>query len=134
MTRILAIAPKFGRYLVSGGTAAATHFAVLIALVEAAAVEATVASAIGFVLACAVNYTLQYGFTFGSAVPHAVAGSRYAAVTSATLLVNTAIFWLLASMIGVPYVVAQVFATGVVVVLNFFINMHYTFAGHALRD
>jgi putative flippase GtrA len=115
------------RYLVAGGTAALVHFAVLIMLVELADVDATIASMIGFCLAVIVNYTLQYHWTFEMSEPHGRILTKYIVITFTMLGVNTIIFWVLYEQVGVLYLVAQFIATGVVTVLNFLINKHYTF-------
>lgn len=115
------------RYLVSGGTAALLHFIVLISLVELADVDATVASMTGFCVATLLNYTLQYHWTFELSEPHNRIFTRYVLITFTMLGVNTIIFWILYAKLSVLYVVAQVIATGVVTILNFLINKHYTF-------
>jgi len=117
----------FIRYTVAGSMAAIAHFAVLWVLVEWRGVYPTYASAIGFCVAMFVNYSLQYYWTFRATGPHGVLFSRYVAVTLAMLVVNTMIFWLLNEPVGMPYLVAQVVATGCVMFLNFTINRRYTF-------
>ncbi len=118
----------FLRYAVSGATAAATHLAVLIGLVELYRVDATLASTIGFCAAIAVNYTLQYYWTFTTRTGHRAAFIRYLGVTLGMLIVNSALFWLLHIAYGLDYRVAQIAATSVVMVANYYINRRYTFA------
>lgn len=115
------------RYLVAGGTAALLHFIVLISLVELADVDATIASMTGFCVATLLNYTLQFHWTFELSGPHGRIFTRYVLITFTMLGVNTIIFWVLYAKLSVLYVVAQVIATGVVTILNFLINKHYTF-------
>ena len=118
----------FLRYAVSGATAAATHLAVLIGLVELYRVDATLASTIGFCAAIAVNYTLQYYWTFTARTGHRAAFIRYMGVTLGMLIVNSTLFWLLHIAYGLDYRVAQIVATSVVMVANYYINRRYTFA------
>jgi putative flippase GtrA len=118
----------FSRYLVSGSLATLTHFGVLILLVEIWGTRPTLASAIGFTVSIFVNYTLQYHWTFRSAVAHRVAFARYLVVTVTMLGVNTGIFWCLNELLGVLYILSQVVATGIVFLFNFTINHHYTFS------
>ena len=118
----------FIRYVAAGSLAAIAHFAVLWALVEWFDVYATYASAIGFCVAIFVNYSLQYYWTFRAAGPHAVLFLRYLVVTLSMLGVNTLLFWILNEAAGVYYLIAQVIATGCVMILNFTINRRYTFA------
>ena len=107
--------------------AAIAHFTVLWILVEWFDTYPTYASAFGFCVAIAVNYSLQYYWTFRVKGPHRVLFSRYLTVTLAMLGVNTLIFWLLNESVGFPYFIAQVVATGCVMFLNFTINRRYTF-------
>lgn len=118
----------FLRYAISGAIATAAHFAVLITLVELYAVDATLASSIGFCTAIAVNYTLQYYWTFATRGGHRTAFARYLGVTVVMLVVNSALFWFLHVAIGLDYRVAQAAATSVVVAANYYINRRYTFA------
>jgi putative flippase GtrA len=121
----------FIRYSISGGVAAVAHFGLLIILVEWTNTNPTLASAIGFCIAIFVNYTLLYHYTFKAVGSHSVMFTRYVIVTVAMLGVNTTIFWILNEQQDVPYLMAQVVATGIVVMLNFNINRLYTFKSSA---
>ncbi len=121
----------FIRYLIAGGTAAGVHFLVLIALVELLAIYPPMASAIGFVIACAVNYTLQYHWTFKANGSHKVMLTRYTMVTLITFVVNLLIFWFLYEKLNVLYLISQFISTGVVTLINFIINKHYTFKSNS---
>jgi putative flippase GtrA len=121
----------FLRYLGSGSTAAAVHFAVLIGLVEALALDPTPASALGFAAATAVNYTLQYYWVFGSGDDHRRTFARYLAVTLSMLALNVVLFRLILTGLGWWYPLVQAVVTGVVMVLNFLLNRHFTFRAAA---
>lgn len=121
------LAGQILRYGIAGGTAVATHLAVLAALVELFACPATLASALGFACATPVNYVLQHRFVFGSSRRHDVALMRYLTVTFTTLGLNTAIFWLLYSGLGLYYLLAQIGTIAIVVPLNFAANRTFTF-------
>jgi putative flippase GtrA len=116
----------FLRYVVVGGSALALHLAVLRGLLWTRACAPWAASAIGFVIACAFNYTLQRLWVFRSDRSHAVALPRYIAITTVMLGVNTVLFATLFGF-GVPPLVAQTITTGCVFVLNFFANSRFTF-------
>lgn len=116
------------RYGIAGSVAAATLFAVLALLVEVFGIMETLASAIGFVCGVVVNYTLQHRFVFARARGHGLYFPRYLAVTAGTLALNTALFWLLSSGLGIFYLASQVITIGVVVPINFAINRSFTFA------
>jgi putative flippase GtrA len=117
----------FIRYVISGAIASAAHFSLLILLVELISMNATLASAVGFGVAIFVNYSFQYHWTFRADGPHGVLFARYIIVTFAMLGVNTGIFWFFNVQLDVPYLLAQVVATGIVVLFNFTINLRYTF-------
>jgi len=118
----------FLRYVISGGTAMAVHFAVLIVLVELVGTDATLASATGFCTASLVNYTLQYYWTFKAQGAHRVTFFRYVGVTSMTLVINTVLFWFLNVHVGMGYLGAQAISISVVVGINFYINQRFTFS------
>lgn len=117
----------FFRYVFSGGTATAVHFLLLIVLVETVHANATWATALGFCLACAVNYLLQYYWTFASTGAHRIVAFRYAVITLAMLALNTLLFWMLHEKLGIAYLLAQALATSAVLIGNFTINRLYTF-------
>jgi len=118
------------RYLVSGATAAAAHFGLLIALIEFLTINPTLASALGFTAAVFINYSLQYYWTFAieSQGMHQVIFTSYLLVTFFTLSLNTALFWTMNELMGFQYFYSQVFATGFVLIVNFLVNNKYTFS------
>ena len=118
----------FARYVVVGGTAFLLHVAILEVLLAAGLPSATAASAIGFVAACVVNFTLQRTVVFHSRRGWRMAALRYVVVTLAMLGVNTVIFFMLNAWLGVPPIAAQAVTTGAVFVLDFFCGRHFTFA------
>jgi len=118
---------QLARYLASGGIAAESHFLILCALVEGGGVTHLVATVIGFSAAIAVNYTLQYYWTFNVKARHLVTFGRYLAVTFVMLCLNTALFWLFNMYLGVGYLLAQVCATALVTAINFAVNRSFTF-------
>jgi len=122
------------RYVVSGGTAAVVHFLVLTALVELFGVNPTLATSIGFVLASIVNYTLQYHWTFDADGPHHVMFTRYASVTAVTLSINAGLFWTFTNIFDIHYLIAQVISTGLMVIVNYLINKHFTFVSLAEKQ
>jgi len=118
----------FARYIVSGGIAAIVHFGLLVLFVECIMLTPTLASSLGFIAAIFVNYSLQYYWTFSVSGSHRIFFIRYLSVTLLTLGINTFLFWILNVLMGVHYVISQIAATGVVVIVNFGINQRYTFS------
>jgi putative flippase GtrA len=117
-----------GRYFVAGSAAVGVHFLVLILLVELFAADPTLATTCGFAVGLVVNYLLQYHWTFRAEDAHSKRFPRYLAVTLLMMGVNALVFWGLEGPAGIPYLMAQGVATGVVFIFNFVINKHYTFA------
>ena len=71
------ILPQFTRYGLSGGTAVATHLAVLMILIELAGSPPILASLLGFACATFVNYRLQHRFVFSRSRSHSSYFPRY---------------------------------------------------------
>jgi len=120
-------------YTISGGLAALVHFLILIALVEKTTINPTIASGIGFCMAIIVNYNMQYHWTFKSSGSHRTIFIKYVIVTFIMLGVNTIIFWFLFEKQELVYLIAQVIATGTVMLMNFAINKNYTFASSKIK-
>ena len=118
----------FFRYSVSGGIAVTVHYFVLIMLVELLAMDATQSSALGFISAVPVNYMLQYHWTFKAQGRHTSTFTKYIFITLIGMLLNTFVFWILYTSLGVWYIYSQAIATGVVLMVNFVVNRFYTFA------
>ena len=115
------------RYLIAGGSAASLQLLLVIGLVEVFDAVPLIATSVGFVVGGLINYVLQYYWTFEADGPHHLMLTRYALVTAGTLLINDAVFWLLTEKLGVFYIFAQVSAIGLMVIVNYLINKHYTF-------
>jgi putative flippase GtrA len=118
---------QFILYGLSGSAAAATLLLVLVVLTELGGVPSTLASALGFVCALPVNYTLQHRFVFKKSSGHILFFTRYVTVTLLTLALNTCLFWALTTVLGVYYVVSQAITLGIIVPLNFVVNRSFTF-------
>ena len=105
----------------------------LVVLVEVALSPAVMASWLGFSCGSIVNYALQHRFVFSRSSCHGLHFRRYVAVTLATMALNTALFWVLSSGLGVFYVASQVITIGCIVPINFMINRNFTFADLPVR-
>lgn len=123
-----ALLAQLVRYGLAGSAAALTHLVVLVLLVELAGCPKTLASALGFAAATPVNYGLQHRFVFRRRGRHGRFLARYLGVTGATLGLNTVLFALFTTGLGVPYLPAQVGTIGIIVLVNFTLNRQFTFA------
>jgi putative flippase GtrA len=123
----LAVAHKFLKFLIVGGLCTALQYVILIALVEGLSVSATLASTVGYVVSSAVNYYLNYSFTFRSDAEHGRSIPRFLLIAGCGLLLNGAITYLGITLFGLHYLLAQVAATIVALLWNFLANLRWTF-------
>jgi len=114
-------------YMTVGAVGTAGHYATLIALVSAAGVDPVAGSACGFVVGAVINYFANHRFTFRSRKRHATTFGQFFLVALFGLGVNTGLMALLIGVGGIPYLAAQVAATGAVVLLTFVLNRAWTF-------
>jgi putative flippase GtrA len=121
------MAPQFVRYAGAGAIGTAAHYAVLIALVQLAGIAAVAASTAGAVAGALVNYGLNYRFTFASDKAHVHALPRFAAVALGGIALNALVMAAVLAVFGPHYLVAQVVATGAVLVAGYVANRAWTF-------
>jgi putative flippase GtrA len=110
-----------------GLVAAVAHYGVLILLVEIGAMQPVIATLWGFLAGAAVSYVLNRRFTFRSDRPHRAAAPRFLAVSTGGFVLNGLVMWLLNEGWGMPYLLAQVIATLIVLFWNFTANLLWTF-------
>lgn len=112
---------KLVRYLISGGTAAASNLAALFFLVQFGHVQYLKASVLAFVMSVVVSFTMQKFWTFHDRPVHDVHAqfARYLVVILANLALNTALVYLLVEMANVWYLAAQFMATVVIAVTGY---------------
>jgi putative flippase GtrA len=122
------------RYTLAGGAAIVTHLAILSLLIELTQINKTLASAIGFACAIPVNYLLQHFFVFHSSGAHGIRFARYILVTLSVMMLNALFFWILAEVLKIQYVIAQLITTALVFTINFVSNRSYTFSNLDRRD
>jgi len=119
---------QFLRFLFVGVIATVIHYSVLITGVELVGMDPVPASGLGFALSAGVNYVLNRRITFRSNAAHGRAMLRFAVVILAGLAWNVLLMHLLTDRMGYPYLLAQVFTTGVVLIWNFCGNALWSFA------
>ncbi len=121
---------KLVRFALVGAVATGIQYAILVVLVRGAVTGPTVASCIGFVVSAGANYSLNYRFTFRSRNRHAGAIVKFLLLAGAGLALNAGLMRLLTAL-GWNYILAQLCATGVVLLWNFFGNSLWTFSERA---
>lgn len=118
---------QFATFFGVGALATALHYAVLVALVQAAGADPVAAALAGYCAGGLASYWLNRTRTFRSDRPHAEAGWRFAAVMAVGFLLTWGLMTLLVDRLGLPYLLAQMAATGVVLVWNFIAHKWWTF-------
>ena len=119
---------RFGGFLGVGALATALQYVILLLGVEGFHANPVVASTVGFALSSVANYSLNRRYTFRSQRRHASAAPRFAIVAIAGLLLNALLMVVFADRAGLPYLVAQVCTTGIVLVVNFSAHALWSFA------
>ena len=119
--------PQFVRYGGAGAVGTAAHFAVLAVLVQLAGASPVGASTAGAIVGAIINYALNYRFTFASRRAHHVALPRFVAIAAMGIVLNAVVLWAALAFVRPHYLVAQVAATGAVLVAGFFANRKWTF-------
>ncbi len=119
--------PQFIRYGGAGAIGTAAHFAVLATIVQLAGAGPVGASTVGAIVGAIINYALNYRFTFASRRSHHVALPRFLAIATMGIVLNAAVLSAALAFVRPHYLVAQVAATGAVLVAGFFANRKWTF-------
>jgi len=117
-----------------GAIGTAAQYLVLVLLVEGLAVNPVLASTLGFGLGAIVNYLLNYHYTFRSDKSHLEAAGKFFSVALVGALTNSLLMYLGTDWLGLNYLLAQVLATGVVLIQNFLLNRYWTFAAPVKPD
>lgn len=123
--RIQLIESRIARYFLVGCLAATIQFAVMNVGVEAFAIQKPIATTVGFLVAVTFNYGVQRRFTFSSDAPHKHVAPSFLAAACVLAVVNVVLFSLLIGHIN--YIIAQVFTTLAVFLLNYEFNRRFTF-------
>ena len=124
-----AVPDRFFRYAAVGAVATAAHYAILVGLVEAGWLAPARAAAVGAWVGAQVAFAGNAAFTFRGAGAGASVGSwlRF----QVTAVVGAALSFAIVAAgtrLGVHYLIAQVVATLVALVVTFEINRRWSFA------
>ncbi len=122
---------QFAMFVLVGCAAAVGHYGLLVVLVELAGAPAVPASAAGFVVGGVISYLLNYRFVFNSDGQHLPTAGRFLAVATTGLALNSAIMWVLTHWLPLHYLLAQVIATGTVMLWSYGANRFWTFGTKA---
>jgi putative flippase GtrA len=112
-------AREFAAFAVVGAAATLCHYAIMVALIEAAGVGPVAASCVGAVAGALVSYRLNYTHTFASTQRHVVALPRFTLVAMLAFVANGALLAAILRSTSMPYLVAQGLTTLAVMTLTF---------------
>jgi putative flippase GtrA len=118
---------RFVRFSAVGTIGTAVHYATLVLLVQRIHIDPVGGSAVGFIAGALVNYALNYRFTFESNKRHGEAMAKFFSVALVGLGVNALIMAVTVKLFGLYYLLAQILATGAVLIWNFAANHAWTF-------
>jgi putative flippase GtrA len=118
---------QFAAFVAVGLAAAVVHYGLLIALVETGAALPVPATLAGYVAGGVVSYALNRRFAFESRRRHREAAWRFALVAAVGFGLTGLFMSVLNGVLGLPYLVAQVLTTGVVLFWSFLAHRLWTF-------
>ncbi|AWI75772.1 polysaccharide biosynthesis protein GtrA [Parazoarcus communis] len=118
---------RFARFAAVGLVGTIAHYALLLALVEIGSVPPLAGSVAGFLLGAMVNYAINHRFVFRSGRAHAEALPRFMTVAGVGLCWNALLMYLLAELMGLHYLLAQILTTGLLLVWHYVGNAVWTF-------
>jgi putative flippase GtrA len=118
---------KFVAYASIGAVGTLAQYLVLVATVASGRAGPVTGSVAGAVVGALVNYCLNRRLTFRSAGSHLNTLPKFAATACLGVLVNGVVMKVLTEDSRLNYMIAQVIATGMVLVLTFLINSVWTF-------
>ena len=116
--KLTALLVEFSLFSVIGVVATIVHYSILVALVERAHLPVVLSTSIGFIFGAIVSYGLNRRITFTHQPEFGRGLLKFVSVGMVGLGINALIVAGL-SHAGLPYMLAQVAATGVVLVWNF---------------
>jgi putative flippase GtrA len=118
----------FIKYCTAGGFATSVHYAIFLVAIKLMAWLPWQATLLGASAGALVSYILNYHFTFFSKASHAALLPAFLMVASLGVITQTMVVAVLSQYWHVQYLVSQIIATIVGLVLTFLINRFWTFA------
>jgi len=125
---LIALGHQFLRFAGVGACGTAVHYLAYVVLVQARMIDAVLASAAGFAAGAVVNYGLSACLVFQRARGHREALWRFMTVAMIGLALNSTVVAVATLSLQLHYVVAQLSATGAVLLWTFTGNRWWTFA------
>lgn len=120
---------RFIRYCVSGGTALALDLVLLYAFTDILGWWYLWSAVVAFAIAIVVSFILQKFWTFEDRSADNVHRqfALYIAIALGNTAVNTGLMYLFVDYFGIPYLLSQIIASGIIAASSFFIYRRFIF-------
>ena len=131
-TRLKERYPEYARiyrFIISGGTGMVVNLIVLYTLTEFAGIWYLYSTTLGWILGVLASFILQKSWTFedSSADVAARQATKYFALQGLDALLNAGGMYLLVSVLGVWYILAQILLGALIAVWAYFILQRFIF-------
>lgn len=117
---------QFLRFALVGAAGTLLHYITLSLLVWSGIAAPGPAAAAGACAGACINYWLNYHYTFGGSGKHRATMPRFFALAALGVVLNGVIVSQL-SHAGLHFLIAQLVATGLILILNFLISKKWIF-------
>tara|TARA_Y100000310_G_scaffold339655_1_gene432976 strand:+ start:3578 stop:4669 length:1092 start_codon:yes stop_codon:yes gene_type:complete len=121
---------EFFKFVIVGGIGTIVNILILYLLTEKVGVYYIFSAIISFIVAMTSNFTLNKVWTFKENIK-LDAGKKYlqfGLVSVSALLVNLFFLYIFTEIFGIYYIISQIFAIGIALIINFLGNKVWTFA------
>lgn len=110
---------QFIGYFINGLCATFVHYSILVTLVEFDLLIPDFATIIGFICGTITGFLLNRYLVFNHSQSNHIAFLKYLTVAITSMGLNSATMYLLMHYLGLHYMIAQVIATGSIIIWNF---------------
>lgn len=121
----IAVSRQFWMFIGVGGSSTLLQLVLLLAFVEYLAIAKVIASAAAYLLSAVYNYCVNYYVTFASTKSHSQTLPKFIGVVFIGVTVNVIVFTV--ALLAVPYLIAQLIAVGVTLVVNFLLHKFWIY-------
>jgi len=122
------VTAPFVRYALAGAVGTLFYYATLTSAVELVSLPPATGVLIAAPIGALINYVLNYNLVFASQKPHAQTFPRFMVVAAFGVLLSRLLFKLTAERVHAHYLLAQVIASLLFLVVGFTLNRLWTFA------
>ncbi|MDE1182977.1 GtrA family protein [Paraburkholderia sp.] len=120
----------FLRFASAGATGTLCQYVILFIVVQGAGGNPVLGSLLGALAGAVVNYVLAYSFVFRSTKKHTETIYKFLIIAGGSLLLNTALMYLLTQMLHANYLLSQLLTSGLLLLYSFAANSVWTFKEH----